>query len=244
MLQIPRINTKNCYPKISFKGGPQRIITGANMAPLETKILRGVNNFYAKSILTQVNAFPSYWLNKFKEEGFQIVISKSMQDAFTFERVNNPNMKYFEALDLTKGISTTYIDKNKGIKFFAFNGASGACLLSTKNNVNHELCKGIINVKGLTTNQTALYHLYNDLNTAKNSKTLTREESLIGQLYFWNEQMLTPKEEIMADTLAWQMGAGKYGGGLIMGLHEQNLTNNLFPNLSKYLAKVVEHIKD
>ncbi len=86
--------------------------------------------------------------------------------------------------------------------------------------------------------------LYDDINTAIQTKTLADDEMDIFKTFFFNERIKTPREEIIADTLAWNMGGGKYGGGAIFGIRNRNLMRDLFPNLSRYLAKIVEHIKD
>lgn len=243
MLQIPRINTKQYYHKISFKGSPDKLL-GKTNPPVEIKILPNTDEYFAKTILNCINNFPSYWLRKFKQENYRVIISKNLQDAFTYNKINASEIEYFHTVNPSATLSTTYIDKNKGIKFFAFNNNCPLCLSYAQNNVTHEFCHGIVDIKHLNYNQKAIECLFNDINSTIKSKTVTNEEMSIFKTFFFNKYVKLPKDEIMADVLAWNAGSGKYGSGVVFGIQNKNLMRNLFPSLSKYLAKNVEHIKD
>ncbi len=242
MLQIPKINVVYNHPKISFKGSPEKLVSSIDLSSIEVKILPGTNKQCADTILKCIDDFPSYWLNKFKQRNYEVVIANSLDDAFKFERIYDSNIKYYQNIDPTKRFSATYSNYSTGKNFFAFEPDYSNKYI--EGNVNHELCHGIINIKGLHLNNRAKICIYDDLAISEYLRNLSSDELNIIKIFFKNERAPIPVKEIMADTLACLMGRGKYGAGSIFDEDNKGFMCKVFLNLSHYLQKNVEHIKD
>lgn len=223
---------------VSFSG-----LMDALKPKLEIQILDGVTQKFVDKVSTQINDFPSKFLRELKKANFKVVLSPTLSDAYSSQKVFDANVFKTEFMNPKGTLGATYYEGINGKNFFAFAEKPPFSDKYMEGIVNHELSHGIDGVKELNKNQEVLIAIKKDI--AENIKErkldkLNPIDRKIASKYFFNKDAHAPLSEMISDTLAWkQKGGGCYGSGLIEGESNPNLVSYLFPNLSKKLDEIL-----
>lgn len=225
---------------VSFNGIQGLFKTSPNNVP-RIEILPNVSDDFVSRATKQINEFSSDWLKKFKNANYKIILSPTYSDAYKSQQVFDPAVEYFEKQNPKGTLGVTYCEGKFGRNFFVFCDKPPYSDKFMKSIVNHELSHGVENILGLDKNKQVLELIQKDINAIIQEHKLDKLNSSERQMvshYFFNKNAHLPIDEIIADTYAWNKGAGCYGSGLVMGIVNPDLIKNLFPNLSRYLKAI------
>lgn len=223
---------------IPFKDNALPVFRGESFPKLE--ILPDVSEDFISKITSQINGFSPYWLQKFRQEGYKIILAPTLCDAYKKEKVFDKSIELFEANNKEGTLGMTYHSK-KGKKFFVFCDKPQALDEYIPSIVNHELSHGVVNILGIDKDKKTLEAIKKDIEgiiKGRKLDKLTRKERALISRYFFNQKAHLPIDEITADICAWNFGKGLYGSGLIYGVSNPNLMTDLFPNLTGFLEKI------
>lgn len=205
----------------------------------EINILQNVRESYVSIVKNTIREFPQNWIEKFKQEGYKIIISRTLKEAYNAEKIIDKNIEKAERENPFGTLGVTYWSKF-GKKFFVFCDKPPYSDKAIKNIVFHEFSHGVVNSLNLDLNKSIKKFIKNDLKNIKKNKILnslsSSENQLISHFLFREKEI--PVREIIADTHAWQKGAGLYGSGLYTGKYNPNLMKTLFPELNNFLQNI------
>lgn len=205
------------------------------------EVLSDVDEAFISKIRKQVNSFSPYWLQRFKQEGYKIILAPTLESAYKKEGVFDKSIRSFEAKNQKGTLGMTYAN-SKGKKFFVFCDKPMAEDKYIPSIVNHELSHGIVNILGIDKDKNALEAIKKDVAEIVQGKKLdklTPEERTLVSRYFFNQSAHLPLDELSADICAWNFDKGIYGSGLIYGVDNPDLMTGLFPNLTAFLDKIM-----
>ena len=225
---------------ISFKSLEGLFKKTPNLVP-SVEIMPRVNNDFISRATVQISRFPSRWLRRFKDENYKIILSPTLVDAYKSQRVFAPNIIRFERENPLGTLGATCSEGKAGKNFFVFCDKPPYSDIYMRGIVNHELSHGVVNITGFDKSQTAHALIRKDVEQILNEHKLdglSRDERLLVSHYFFNPNAYLPKDEIIADTYAWNKGGGCYGSGLVLDVNNPSLMKNLFTNLSDYLKSL------
>lgn len=236
------LNNRKIYAsQVSFAGIRDIFVSRYSHLPQITT-LEGVSKDFAANIEQVIKQFPAKWLKRFKEEGYEIFLSKTINDGYKHKNLFDPKIMMFEAQNPKGLLGVTYRAGIGGTNFFVFADKPPFSNMFMKGIVNHEFSHGIVDILGLDKNPQFIGAIQKDMHIAINSKKfdrLSQNERILLAHYFFNQKAYLPIDEILADTIAWQQkGGGVYGSGLILGVDNPALIPDIFANLSN----LVKHL--
>lgn len=209
------------------------------------EVLADVKEDFISKVTNQIKGFSPYWLQKFKQEGYKIILAPTISGAYKKEGVFDKSIELFEANNIEGTLGMTYANK-KGKKFFVFCDKPLATDEFIPSIVNHELSHGVINILGIDKDKKTLETIKKDIRGIVQERKLdklTPEERALVSRYFFKQNAHLPLDEISADICAWSFNKGLYGSGLIYGVNNPNLMIDLFPNLADFLAKITHQLE-
>ena len=209
----------------------------------EVDILKGVSKSYSEKVMKTIKSFPKKWLNEFRKNGYKIILSPTLEDAYKKEGIVDNVMHKLESENPQGTLGSVYdsIDKRNSNRFFVFCDKPPYSNRFMKNIINHELCHGVADIQKLSSNPQVLSLIQKDCKTIVEDDKLyklTFPERRLINYHFFDKNAYLPIEEIIADTYAWIIGEGIYGSELTLPDKNPNLMKTLFPSLHEYLLNI------